>query len=326
MEIPRIVVLSVAIVLAIAALGVATYQQLSSLESRVTYLESTEGIGAGAVETVHLANGAVTTAKIADSAVTTAKIADESITSGKIVNGTIVAADIAAGAITSEKILDGTIVNADIAANANISGSKLAANSVTSTQLADDITVTNLTANDNITIGDNLSIGGNASVTGNVTISGTLSAGGTTLSSLSVSGDSSLASTLYVENIAAYPNADNIKVLDNLQVENLYITGTIGPPTVARHVEAGENSITSDNVVGDSVGLHENTKTIPFLDNFGTSPSVVVTPIRITSENVENWIVLMVSNVTQENFTVVLRYNSTVENWRISVDFYWIAT
>ena len=131
--------------------------------------------------------------------------------------------NLAAGAVTSAKILDGTIVTVDLGPNV-----------VTSAKLADDIAVNsiykiydNITM-DNVVVSENLRVGDDATIADTLTVTGATALGST----LTVTGDSTLASTLRVENIRKYAVTDNIKVLDNLQVENLYVRGTLGPTTI----------------------------------------------------------------------------------------------
>jgi hypothetical protein len=91
-------------------------------------------LGAGSVETMHLANGAVTTEKIADGAVTSAKIADGAITGSKLAPGGVPTVAIADGAVTTPKIADGAVTTAKIA-NGAVTTEKIASNAVTLAKL-----------------------------------------------------------------------------------------------------------------------------------------------------------------------------------------------
>ena len=135
MEVSRIMCLTVAIILAIAAIGIVTYGQISSLRSDVDELRETRGLGKGSVTSLAIATGAVTTEKLADSAVEGDKIADGAVTSAKILDETITASDIATGEVTSAKILDGTIVTDDIADSA-VTSAKIASSAVTEAKIA----------------------------------------------------------------------------------------------------------------------------------------------------------------------------------------------
>ena len=100
-----------------------------------------EKLATGGIPARAIADGAVMTAKIADLNVTRGKIADNAIDNTKLYENAVLTHYIAAGAVTSGKILDGTIVDADISPTADIAGSKILANSITSAQLADTIAV-----------------------------------------------------------------------------------------------------------------------------------------------------------------------------------------
>ena len=86
---------------------------------------------------------------IASGTITTDNIANGTITFNDIAQGTIRGFNVDAGTITSSNIADGTIVDGDISANANILGSKLAINSITSDKInqSNNWTFSQLTSN-----------------------------------------------------------------------------------------------------------------------------------------------------------------------------------
>ena len=137
MEVSRIMCLTVAIILAIAAVGIVTYGQISSLRRDVDELRETRGIGKGSITSLAIATGAVTTEKLADSAVEGDKIADSAVTSAKILDETIIAEDIATGAVTSAKIVAGAVITEKLAVNA-VTPEKIAVNAVTSEKIKDE--------------------------------------------------------------------------------------------------------------------------------------------------------------------------------------------
>ncbi|MEM3453351.1 MAG: hypothetical protein QW835_07000 [Candidatus Hadarchaeum sp.] len=121
----------------------------------------------GSVDTFELAAGAVTIEKLSsDVKAWITEILP--IDTTKIVNG----------AITTAKIADGTILDADISPNANIAGSKILAESITSAQLADDIMVESLSTKRILRTAENISIE-NAAITENLQVLGATTIGGT---------------------------------------------------------------------------------------------------------------------------------------------------
>lgn len=84
-----------------------------------------------------IADGAVTGPKIASGAVDSTTLANNAVTEDDIADGAVTGSKIASGAVTSAEIYNYTITNADIKSTANIAGSKLLDNSVTTAKLED---------------------------------------------------------------------------------------------------------------------------------------------------------------------------------------------
>ncbi|GEM_PF-5811235 len=306
MEVPKMVILAVSVALVLASVGIIVSQQISGVKSRIDVVEKITGAAPGSVTETILADSAVAEKKLASSAVTTDKIADGAVTSAKIADITIAATDIAPGAVTSAKILDGTIatadladgvlsadttgrakmadgyvssakiedgtiVNADIAAAAAIAGSKLAANSVTGTQLADNILVENLYASALVNTVD-------------LTATGTLSLPANSVTS------TMLADNILVENLYA----DNVNITTRLTIPNGAITdNTIENEDVATgFIQSGFVNATLTATAGqDTVSA-----SVTF------SPGFTSTPIVVISDN-DRFIHAAVEALTTTGFT-----------------------
>ena len=148
--------------------------------------------------------------------------ADRTITLPDITGTLITTGD--TGTVTSTMINDGTIVNADINASANISGSKLADDSVTLAKLGSGALPTDITvASANIVDGTiaNADINASAAIDGtkissdfgsqNIATTGNATVGGT----LGVTGNSTLSGTL---TITGAVDANGGAVIENIQI------------------------------------------------------------------------------------------------------------
>ena len=148
--------------------------------------------------------------------------ADRTITIPDITGTLVTTGD--TGTVTSTMINDGTIVNADINASADISGSKLADDSVTLAKLGSGALPTDITvASSNIVDGTivNADINASAAIQGtkispdfgsqNITTTGNGTVGGT----LGVTGNSTLSGTL---TITGAIDANGGAVIDNIQI------------------------------------------------------------------------------------------------------------
>ena len=148
--------------------------------------------------------------------------ADRTITLPDITGTVVTTGD--TGTVTSTMINDGTIVNADINASANISGSKLADDSVTLAKLGSGALPTDITvASSNIVDGTivNADVNASAAIQGtkispdfgsqNITTTGNATVGGT----LGVTGNSTLSGTL---TITGAIDANGGAVIDNIRI------------------------------------------------------------------------------------------------------------
>ena len=148
--------------------------------------------------------------------------ADRTITLPDITGTVITTGD--TGTVTSTMINDGTIINTDINASANISGSKLADDSVTLAKLGSGALPTDITvASSNIVDGTivNADVNASAAIQGtkispdfgsqNITTTGNATVGGT----LGVTGNTTLSGTLTVTGTI---DANGGAVIDNIRI------------------------------------------------------------------------------------------------------------
>ena len=87
------------------------------------------------ITSTQIMNGSILTTDICDNAITFDKLAYNSVGNTRIINGAVTHEKLSSNCIQSHNIVDGTIVDADISGNANILGSKLANNSITSDKI-----------------------------------------------------------------------------------------------------------------------------------------------------------------------------------------------
>ena len=92
-------------------------------------------IASETITSTQIMNGTILTADICDNAITFDKLAYNSVGNTRIINGAVTHEKLSSNCIQSHNIVDGTIVNDDISGNANILGSKLANNSITSDKI-----------------------------------------------------------------------------------------------------------------------------------------------------------------------------------------------
>ena len=123
-------------------------------------------IASGTITSTQIMNGTILTADICDNAITFDKLAYNSVGNTRIINGAVTHEKLSSNCIQSHNIVDGTIVNDDISANANILGSKLANNSITSDKInqANNWTfsqLTSTTANIRDVSSTNIEVSGN---------------------------------------------------------------------------------------------------------------------------------------------------------------------
>ena len=87
------------------------------------------------ITSANIRDGSILTADICDNAITFDKLAFNSVGNTRIINAAVTHEKLSGNCIQSHNIVDGTIVDGDISANANILGSKLANNSITSDKI-----------------------------------------------------------------------------------------------------------------------------------------------------------------------------------------------
>ena len=87
------------------------------------------------ITSTQIMNGSILTADICDNAITFDKLAYNSVGNTRIINAAVTHEKLSSNCVQSHNIVDGTIVDGDISANANILGSKLANNSITSDKI-----------------------------------------------------------------------------------------------------------------------------------------------------------------------------------------------
>ena len=87
------------------------------------------------ITSANIRDGSILTADICDNAITFNKLAYNSVGNTRIINGAVTHEKLSSDCIQSHNIVDGTIVDDDISGNANILGSKLANNSITSDKI-----------------------------------------------------------------------------------------------------------------------------------------------------------------------------------------------
>ena len=118
------------------------------------------------ITSTQIMNGSILTTDICDNAITFDKLAYNSVGNTRIINGAVTHEKLSSNCIQSHNIVDGTIVDGDISANANILGSKLANNSITSDKInqANNWTfsqLTSTTANIRDVSASNIEVSGN---------------------------------------------------------------------------------------------------------------------------------------------------------------------
>ena len=87
------------------------------------------------ITSTQIMNGSILTADICDNAITFDKLAYNSVGNTRIINAAVTHEKLSSNCVQSHNIVDGTIVDDDISGNANILGSKLANNSITSDKI-----------------------------------------------------------------------------------------------------------------------------------------------------------------------------------------------
>ena len=87
------------------------------------------------ITSANIRDGSILTGDICDNAITFDKLAYNSVGNTQIINGAVTHEKLSGNCIQSHNIVDGTIVDSDISGNANILGSKLANNSITSDKI-----------------------------------------------------------------------------------------------------------------------------------------------------------------------------------------------
>ena len=87
------------------------------------------------ITSANIRDGSILTADICDNAITFDKLAYNSVGNTRIINLAVTHEKLSSNCVQSHNIVDGTIVDGDISGNANILGSKLANNSITSDKI-----------------------------------------------------------------------------------------------------------------------------------------------------------------------------------------------
>ena len=101
------------------------------------------------ITSANIRDGSILTGDICDNAITFDKLAYNSVGNTRIINLAVTHEKLSSNCVQSHNIVDGTIVDGDISANANILGSKLAINSITSDKInqSNNWTFSQLTSN-----------------------------------------------------------------------------------------------------------------------------------------------------------------------------------
>ena len=101
------------------------------------------------ITSANIRDGSILTGDICDNAITFDKLAYNSVGNTRIINLAVTHEKLSSNCVQSHNIADGTIVDGDISANANILGSKLANNSITSDKInqSNNWTFSQLTSN-----------------------------------------------------------------------------------------------------------------------------------------------------------------------------------